>query len=158
MIAGGMSVSEMGSYKGADRKPDDFDAFWDDQLCTLSSYDPPYTLKKAAFQLPGTACFDLNFRSFDGARIHCKLAKPENGIKLPILFWFHGYKSNSVDWWHKVFWADQGFCIVAMDVRGQGGTSQDFTSGFGSTAVGQLIAGIDGQREDMTFLDRKSVV
>lgn len=39
-----------------------------------------------------------------------------------------------------------------MDVRGQGGTSQDFTSGFGSTAVGQLIAGVDGQAEDMTFL------
>ncbi len=152
MIVCGMSVPEMQNYRGTGPKPEDFDAFWASQLHALSLYNPDYTLEKAAFQLCGTVCCDLNFRSFDGSEIHCKLSKPDKGGKFPLLFWFHGYKSNSVDWWHKAFWAGQGFCIVAMDVRGQGGPSQDLTSGYGSTSIGQLIAGVDRQKEDMTFL------
>ena len=152
MLVSEMSSSGLQQYKGTGQKPEDFDAFWAAQKQALSSYVPAYTLEKAGFQLPETSCYDLNFRSFDGAEIHCKLARPAKEGRFPVLFWHHGYKFNPDDWSGKVFWANQGFCVVAMDVRGQGGSSQDLTSGCGPTCVGQLIAGIDGRPEDMTFL------
>ena len=147
-----MTVVEMQQYRGADQKPEDFDAFWDKQKQALSLYVPAFTLEKAGFQLPDTSCYDLNFRSFDGARIHCKIAKPAKEEQFPVLCWYHGYKYNPDEWASKVFWANQGFCVVAMDVRGQGGSSQDLPSGYGSTCVGHLIAGVDSGLEDMTFL------
>jgi cephalosporin-C deacetylase len=139
------------TYLGLDPRPEDFDVFWSNQLTELSHLNVSYQLEPAAYQLPGRKCYDLYFHSFDSSRIHCKVAMPITETKLPVLFYFHGYKGNSLEWWHKIFWADQGYCVVAMDVRGQAGESQDLTSGFGSTSIGHLAAGINGTLEDMTF-------
>lgn len=148
-----MPLAEMKQYLGTDERPADFDSFWNDQLEALSKLKIAYELKKARFQADNVECNDLYYTSFDGSRIHCKLVKPTTEEKLPVLFCFHGYKVSSMDWWDKVFWANQGFCVVAMDVRGQGGTSQDLTSGFGNTSIGHLITGIEGDNiEDMTYL------
>lgn len=139
------------TYTGMDPRPDDFDAFWADQVARMPKLDIPYELKPAAYQISGKVCYDLYFQSFDTSRIHCKVAMPETQEKLPVLFYFHGYKGNSLEWWHKIFWADRGYCVVAMDVRGQAGESQDLTSGFGNTSIGHLAAGINSAVEDMTF-------
>ena len=139
------------TYTGMDPRPDDFEGFWAGQTARLSSLEIPYELKPAAYRISGHLCYDLYFRSFDASRIHCKVAMPETDRKLPVLFYFHGYKGNSMEWWHKIFWADRGYCVIAMDVRGQAGESQDLTSGYGNTSIGHLAAGIHGEIQDMTF-------
>lgn len=139
------------TYTGMDPRPEDFDAFWASQKARLSSLEIPCELKPAAYQISGHRCYDLYFRSFDSSRIHCKVAMPQTDRKLPVLFYFHGYKGNSLEWWHKIFWADRGYCVIAMDVRGQAGESQDLTSGYGNTSIGHLAAGIHGEIQDMTF-------
>jgi len=144
-------VFDMKTYLGAESCPEGFNTFWAEQMSSLSEIKTPYELKKAEYQLGGRECYDLYFQSFDSSRIHCKVAMPVSEKKLPVLFYFHGYKSDSLEWWHKIFWADRGYCVVAMDVRGQAGDSQDLTNGYGSTAIGHLASGINGEIEDMTF-------
>ena len=139
------------TYLGTDPSPEGFDAFWSKQISELSCLDIRYELKPADYQISGHKCYDLYFQSFDSSRIHCKVAMPIREKKLPVLFYFHGYKGNSLEWWHKIFWADRGYCVIAMDVRGQAGDSQDLTSGYGNTSIGHLAAGINGAVEDMTF-------
>ena len=146
-----MSVQDMRSYKGTDRRPDDFEEFWRSRTDALSKLNISYELIPADFQVKGSKCSDLYFTSFDSSGIHCKVAVPDRPGRFPVLFYYHGYKADSLDWWHKVFWADRGFCIVAMDVRGQGGRSQDIAAGTGSTAIGHLASGIEGEIDDMTF-------
>ena len=147
-----MPLWEMEKYLGTGARPEDFDGFWAAQKEQLSTIKTEYELKKAEFRANNVECFHLYYTSFDGSRIHCKLVKPQTDKKVPVLFYFHGYKSSSMEWWHKAFWADQGYCVIAMDVRGQAGPSQDLTSGFGNTSIGHLAAGIEGDVEDMTFL------
>ena len=146
-----MAEMELKTYLGTDPCPGDFGEFWAKQTASLSKLEPRYELKEAAYRLPGHRCYDLYFHSFDSSRIHCKVAMPVTEKKLPVLFYFHGYKASSLEWWHKIFWADRGYCVVAMDVRGQAGDSQDLTSGYGNTSIGHLAAGINGEIEDMTF-------
>lgn len=145
------TVIDLETYLGTDPCPTGFEAFWSAQLEALSGLDISYELKKAEYQLAGRECYDLYFHSFDSSRIHCKVAMPATEEKLPVLFYFHGYKASSLEWWHKIFWADRGYCVVAMDVRGQAGDSQDLTSGYGNTSIGHLAAGINGELDDMTF-------
>lgn len=147
-----MPLEKMNNYMGTGERPADFEVFWQRQLAELVDIPTDYELKKADFQTDAVECWNLYYSSFDGSRIHCKLAKPRTNEKLPVLFFYHGYKASSMEWWHKAFLASLGYCVVAMDVRGQGGESQDLTSGIGSTSIGQLIAGIEGDKEDMTFL------
>ena len=142
---------DLQTYLGADPCPQDFEAFWNRQMEALSGLEIPYELKDADYQIPGHKCCDLYYHSFDSSRIHCKVAMPITEEKLPVLFYFHGYKGNSLEWWHKIFWADRGYCVIAMDVRGQAGDSQDLTSGYGNTSIGHLAAGIHADIEDMTF-------
>ena len=146
-----MAAIDLETYLGLDSRPEGFDSFWKEQVESLSGLNISYELKDADYQLAGHRCYDLYFQSFDSSRIHCKVAMPQTQEKLPVLFYFHGYKGNSMEWWHKIFWADRGYCVVAMDVRGQAGDSQDLTSGFGNTSIGHLAAGIHGKIEDMTF-------
>ena len=146
-----MSQRDMMSYTGMDAPPGDFEKFWAKRVQQLSQRSISYELIPSEFKTNGCTCSDLYFSSFDSSKIHCKMAMPDGVDKAPVLFYFHGYKSSSMDWWHKAFWADRGFCIVAMDVRGQGGSSQDCATGFGSTAIGHLASGIEGDVDDMTF-------
>lgn len=142
---------DLKNYLGADPCPQGFEPFWQEQMAEVFAREIPYELKAADYQIPGHKCYDLYYHSFDTARIHCKVAMPDTEEKLPVLLYFHGYKGNSLEWWHKIFWADRGYCVIAMDVRGQAGDSQDLTSGYGNTSIGHLAAGINGAVEDMTF-------
>jgi len=147
-----MTLTELEQYTGTGERPADFESFWAKQRDTLGKMTVPCQTEKASFELDGLECNDLTFGSFDASRIHCKMVRPAGRSNLPILFYFHGYKSCSMEWWHKAFWAERGYCVVAMDVRGQAGPSQDMAKGFGCTCIGHLASGIEGDREDMTFV------
>jgi len=50
---------------------------------------------------------------------------------------------NSGEWFDKLGWVNGGFACAAMDVRGQGGRSQDSTAVRGTTLRGHVIRGLD---------------
>ena len=88
-------------------------------------------------------CFHLWFNSVGGARIHAKYLRPKSAKKCPAVLRFHGYSISSGDWTDSMWLTGEGFCVAAMDCRGQGGLSQDVGGVDGMTLRGHFVRGLE---------------
>ena len=138
-----MPLSEMKKYQGRNPCPPDMDSFWDASLAEMQRLDPKVELKPSEFHAPNAEAFDLFFTGVDGARIHAKYLRPKGAKRAPAMLLFHGYTGSSGDWFDKLAWTGQGFCVAALDCRGQGGLSQDVGGVRGNTHNGHIIRGLD---------------
>jgi len=139
-----MPLAQLEKYEGRNPRPADFDAYWDKALAELRATDPKPELTPAAFQPRGAECFDLWFTGVRGARIHAKYLRPrQRPGKSPAMLLFHGYSGSCGDWHDKLSWVAEGFCIAALDARGQGGRSEDVGGIKGTTLNGHIIRGLD---------------
>lgn len=146
-------IEELLEYKGATPCPEDFDEFWDKRLQELDSIDTNVSLKESGFKCSFAECFDLYYTGTKGARIYAKYLRPKNLTKkAPAILQFHGYSGSSSEWSEYLKYVAEGFCVAAMDCRGQGGKSQDVGGTVGTTFRGQFIRGVDGPPEDMLFV------
>ena len=152
-----MPLEKLREYQGRNPRPDDFDAFWDRSLAEMREVNPQVELVPADDECPSdfAECFHLYFTGVRGARIHAKFLKPKktSGSKLPGpgVVHFHGYSANSGDWFDKLPYVAQGFCIASMDCRGQGGLSQDTGGVMGNTLRGHIIRGLQDGPNDLLF-------
>lgn len=143
-----LPLPELRRYAGKNPRPADFDDYWKRALAELAAVDPKPELKPAAFFAPGMQCFDLWFTSIGGARIYAKYLRPLAKGPHPAVLQFHGYSMNSGDWFDKLGWPASGHVIAAMDVRGQGGKSEDPGGVLGTTLRGHIIRGLDDPNPD----------
>lgn len=141
-----------GNYKGSEHRPKDFDTFWEsgkkevDALGLECELVPHEIFSKVADG------FDLWFVGVGGARIHAQLIRPKNiSGKIPVQFQFHGYHTNAGDWADKIGLAAEGTMVVALDVRGQGGLSDDTSHPHGMTLKGHIVRGIEDGPEGLFF-------
>jgi len=147
-----MPLEQLLRYQGINPRPDDFDEFWDGALSRMRALDPAIELVPRPTNARFAECFDLFFTGVGGARIHAKYVRPKDLSKAgPALVQFHGYGGNCGEWSDKLSFAAQGISVLALDVRGQSGLSED-TGGFpGRTMSGHFIRGIAGGPEKMLF-------
>ncbi|PTY03224.1 acetylesterase [Opitutaceae bacterium EW11] len=138
-------LPELRKYRGVNPRPADFDAYWRtaqrelDATAAAPRFTPNTTITPEFAE-----CFDLWFTGVGGARIHAKYLRPrESGKRNPAVLQFHGYSGNSGDWAEKLSWVAAGFCVAALDCRGQGGLSEDVGGVKGTTLNGQIIRGLD---------------
>lgn len=137
-------LPELRTYLGRNPRPEDFDAYWETALRELDATPPEVELRRnPTLRARGAECFDLWFTGVGGARIYAKYVRPTGASACPAVLQFHGYSGNSGDWAGKLSYVSQGFCVAAMDCRGQGGRSQDAASVFGNTLRGHIIRGLD---------------
>ncbi|MDF9833839.1 cephalosporin-C deacetylase [Ereboglobus sp. PH5-5] len=142
-------LPELRKYRGTNPRPADFDAYWRAALRELDATPANAELvPNRAIAPAGVECFDLWFDGTHGARIHAKYLRPERtpentDKRHPAVLLFHGYSGHSGDWQDKLAIVSQGFCVAAMDVRGQGGLSEDTGGVKGNTLRGQIIRGLD---------------
>ena len=152
-----MPLERLREYKGMNPRPDDFDEFWDASLAEMHALDPAVELTPAEFTAPSAECFDMHFTGMRGARIYAKYLRPKGareGAKLPAVVLFHGYSGSSGDWFDKLAWIGSGFCVAALDVRGQGGRSEDAGCVRGNTLQGHIIRGLaEDSPEKLLFRD-----
>ena len=148
-----MPLEELKQYTGRNPRPDDFDAYWDKALSELQQTNPEVTLTPAPFQTSFAECFDLYFTGVRGARIHAKYLRPrqEQQVPHPALLQFHGYSGNCGDWQDKLGYVAEGFSVAALDVRGQGGLSEDRGGVVGNTLNGHIIRGLDDDPDNLHF-------
>jgi cephalosporin-C deacetylase len=135
--------SKLSSYEGRNPRPADFDRYWSEALAELDKVDPDPLLKPAGLSGTGAECYDLWFTGVGGARIYAQYLRPRGDGPHPAVLQFHGYSMNGGDWFEKLGWASGGFAYAAMDVRGQGGKSQDPGGVSGTTLRGHIIRGLD---------------
>lgn len=139
-----MPIKELEQYNGTNPRPADFDEYWDTSIAEMKAVDPQVTMKKATFQSPFADCYDMYFTGVNGARIHVKHLRPKNITgKIPAVLHFHGYQGNSGDWFDKLAYVASGMAVFAMDVRGQGGKSEDVGGVRWNTVHGHIIRGLD---------------
>jgi len=145
-------LEKLQSYRGSSPLPKDFDAYWERALNELDAIPLEYTLEPGPFSAPGVKCQYLYFIGVGGARVCCKLLHPEDtSKKMPAIAMFHGYSMNSGGWVEKLPYAYSGFCVLAMDVRGQMGSSDDNLQVPGNTLRGHIIRGLSKNDPDKLF-------
>ena len=139
-----MPLAQLQAYAGRNPKSADFDAYWDKALAEQRATDPKPELVPAPFKPRNAECFDLWFTGVRGARIHAKYLRPATRSgRGPALLLLHGYSGSCGDWLDKLAWVAQGFCVAALDCRGQGGKSEDVGGIKGNTLHGHIIRGLD---------------
>ena len=147
-----LPLDELRTYAGRNPRPDDFDAYWDDALADLARVSDEVTLEAVSHPSPIASCFDLWFTGVGGARIHAKYLRPRAQAGLgPGLAVFHGYRAGSPDWFTLLPYVAQGYSVVAMDCRGQGGKSEDVGGAPGTTLSGHIVRGLAGSPRDLLY-------
>lgn len=147
-----MTLEEMQSYQGRRKVPENFDEFWDKQLEKLKN-PPKFSLQKKQFQIKNINCYELLFDGTNHSKIFAKLLLPIKKKPVPLLFCFHGYHGRSADWSEFFKYTMLGYGVVALDVRGQAGHSEDHGEFNGVTVKGQVIRGMTEGPEHLFFKD-----
>jgi len=149
-----LPLEQLYTYSGRNPRPDDFDEYWERALAEMRSVDPQVEMNPVDIGAEFAECFDFWFTGVRGARIYAKYLRPKRAEgKHPAIVQFHGYSGNSGDWFDKLCWVAAGFSVLAMDVRGQGGKSQDPGGHVGNTLRGHIIRGLDGPADGLMFRD-----
>jgi cephalosporin-C deacetylase len=146
-----LPLEQLKTYAGTNPKPADFDQFWDKSLEELADIDPELELRSAQFQTSFAECFHLYFTGTGGARIHTKYIRPKGAENCPVVLQFHGYSASSGEWNEKLKFVAAGFCVAAMDCRGQAGMSTDPGGTTGPTLSGHIIRGLRDQPAQLLF-------
>ena len=138
------SLEKLKTYTGSSPLPNDFDNYWANALADLDKMPLTFTTEIATFSAPGVVCEHLYFTGVGGAKIHCKYLRPKyTTSKIPAIAMFHGYSANSGGWVDKLAYVYAGYAVLAMDVRGQMGLSEDNFTSTGTTLRGHIIRGLD---------------
>jgi cephalosporin-C deacetylase len=146
-----MPLEQLRTYQGRNPRPSDFDAYWQRALEDLADTPPEVELHAHPSPARFADCYDLWFTGAGGARIHAQYLKPKSGDSQPALLLFHGYSGNASDWFDKLAWTAQGFAVAALDVRGQGGQSDDVGGVTGTTLRGHIIRGLSDHPDKLLF-------
>jgi len=145
-------LEELKKYKGCSPLPKDYDRYWDKAIAELDESLVDYTLEPSDFSAPGVRCEYLYFTGVGGARVCCKFLRPEIvHEKIPGIAMFHGYTGNSGGWMSKLPYAYAGYAVLALDVRGQMGRSDDNLCVSGNTYRGHIIRGLSGGGPEKLF-------
>jgi cephalosporin-C deacetylase len=146
-----LPVDQLASYTGRNPRPADFDAYWSQALADLDQVDPAAEITPVEHPTPVADLFDLHFVGVGGARIYGKYLRPRGVSDAPGVMVFHGYSGASPDWFDLIPYAAQGYSVLAMDCRGQGGRSEDVGGVVGNTLQGHIIRGLDGAPNDLLY-------
>jgi len=139
-------------YSGRNPRPKDFDGYWESSLKSLERIEPNLRLDPVEHPTPIAECFDLTFTGVGGARIYAKYLRPrESDRPHPGVSVFHGYSVASADWFDLIPYVAQGYSVIAMDCRGQGGRSEDPGGVRGTTLSGHIIRGLGSSPEDLMY-------
>lgn len=157
-----MPLRELLAYEGVNPKPADFDHYWNRAKTEIEAIDPEVTLVEAPFQCSFANCYHFYYRSAGNAKIHAKYLQPKTAEKTPAVFMFHGYGGRSAEWSSLLNYVAAGFSVFYMDVRGQGGASEDPGGVRGNTYRGHIIRGLDAGPDSLfyrsVFLDTVQLV
>ena len=147
-----MPLEKLRVYEGRNPKPSDFDEFWDRSLAELDKVEPNPVLTPYDFPSRIADAYELTFTSIGGAKMYAKFMKPKNVTgKVPAVLYFHGYKTSSTEWNTLLPFVSQGYVVAWLDVRGQGGKTEDVGCTSVATCSSQFIRGVEGAPENMLY-------
>ncbi len=147
-----LPVDELPQYAGRNPRPHDLDQFWTDAIAELDATRPDMELVPQPHPARFAEAYRMTFTGVRGARISAQYLRPR-GIEPSgaAVVMFHGYFAHAGDWATKLPYVAQGHSVLAMDVRGQGGLSEDLGGVHGSTIRGHIVRGLSDGPADLLF-------
>lgn len=140
-----LNLEELKTYKPHLTKREDFDIFWENAIkdsrnCPLKPEMIPYK-----YPVEEVKVYDVYYNGADGARINGWYILPKNAHKnnkVPVLIQFHGYAYHKGYIYEQLKWAIQGYAVLSITVRGQGGLSTDTVKYSQGGMMGWMTLGI----------------
>lgn len=147
-----LPLDELWTYPGRNPRPDDFDKYWDASLNELEAVASDIKLEQVPYPTEMVECHNLWFTGVGGARVYAKYLRPKDQSRQhPGIVSFHGYSTSSADWFELLPFVSQGYSVLALDCRGQGGRSEDPGGVVGNTLNGHIVRGLGGQPRDLLY-------
>jgi cephalosporin-C deacetylase len=144
-----LPLDELQTYGGRNPRPADLDGYWEEALAELAAISNDIVIEPVEHPSPIVACHDLWFTGVGGARIYAKYLRPRSQPgAAPGLAVFHGYTMSSPDWIALLPYVAQGYTVLAMDCRGQGGHPGGVS---GTTHGGHIVRGLGGSPRDLLY-------
>ncbi len=141
-------------YQGSSPCPADIDKYWDDALVEMNAVNHNAEFIKKEFPSKIADMYDLYYTGTKNAKIHAKVVIPKNREeKIPAVLMFHGLGDCAPDWSDLLRYPSEGYAVAFMDVRGQGGLSEDVGGFTGPTLDRPFIRGVDGDKHSLLMRD-----
>jgi len=137
-----MPLQELVAYKPALTRQDDLDLFWQRTLAEAKRAPLNATLQRTPYPAIGCEVYRLTYDGWRGARICAWYLRPGGDGLFPGLVQYHGYSGSKADVFGYLGWALQGYAVLAVDVRGQSGESNDPGIYPGGHVKGWMTQGI----------------
>ena len=120
-----LPLAELERYRPAIERPADFDQFWDTVLAEVEALPRELELERIDYPARGVHVYRATFSGIGGARMAGWYMTPDEEGPFPGLAFYHGYSWLRGEPWGYLPWTAQGYAVLAVDVRGQGGDSED---------------------------------
>ncbi|MGI1660156.1 MAG: acetylxylan esterase [Desulfitobacterium sp.] len=120
-------LRELESIPCLGRYPKDFSEFWLESLRTDSRVPALLELERIPYPITKVEVFSATVLAGDEVGLRGYYLRPALTVinNFPGLVRFHGYSGNRGQISELLFWALQGYAILALDVRGQSGETPD---------------------------------
>ncbi|MBI5894120.1 MAG: alpha/beta fold hydrolase [Deltaproteobacteria bacterium] len=119
------------AYADISDLPSELKDFWAARLSELKSIDADFKVLDTRDH-NNIAVSDVWFKGYGNIKLHGYLAKPsqiKSGQKLPAVLLLHGYSDYGRPGWADRY-ARMGFIAFAIDFRGHGLSTKDYSAGF----------------------------
>ncbi len=129
MLPVDMPLEQLKQYRPALTKEPDFDDFWAHTLSEARQQPLNAEFQPVGdYPVPEVEVFRASFDGFRGGRSVGWYLRPRAGAAeggLPAIVAYHGYSGNKGQAHQYLYYALQGYAVLALDVRGQSGESAD---------------------------------
>ncbi|HEX2326726.1 MAG TPA: alpha/beta fold hydrolase, partial [Chloroflexota bacterium] len=144
-----LPLPQLQEYRPSPTREPDFDAFWEGTLAEASRIPLEIEVEPVAdYPVPGLRLARVRYSGWAGSRI-CAwwLVPPEAAPgardgRRPAMVFYHGYGGSKGGADLYLGWALQGYCVLAVDTRGQSGESSDPKPYPGGHATGYMTQGV----------------
>jgi cephalosporin-C deacetylase len=138
-----MPRAELETYRPPVDRPPEFEQFWKSALDKARALPSDLALEAIDYPARGVRVFRASFAGVGGARLAGWYMTPDADGPFPALAIYHGYSWLRGEPWGYLPWIAQGYAVLAVDVRGQGGESHDPRVFAPGAVAGWMTRGID---------------
>ncbi|MCD6519735.1 MAG: acetylxylan esterase [Anaerolineae bacterium] len=135
-------LEELVVYNPPLTKEADFDAFWEETLAASAQEPLDPQVEEVDYPAVGVHVYRVSYKGWQGARIRAWYLVPEGEGPFPALVQYHGYGGSKLGAHQYLGWALQGYVVMAVDVRGQSGESDDPARYPGGHIRGWMTMGV----------------
>ncbi len=140
-----LPLSELERYQPPLTRASDFEVFWEQSLAEPGPLKS--NIQSVDYPVPEVNAFQATYHGWQGARVSAWYLRPHGLGPFPAIVFYHPYLGTKLDIYHYLAWVLQGYAVLAVDIRGQPGSTPD-TSGYSTGhSKGWMTKGILSKEE-----------